>query len=48
MKSLLLIGDTNSFMVNAIAKDLKTVGFSVLQANPEMEQVERVTYTPNI
>ncbi len=48
MKSILLIGDTNSFMVNAIAKDLKTVGFSVIQKNPVMEEFEKVTFTPDI
>jgi len=48
MKSLLLIGDTNSFMVNAIAKDLKNVDFDVKQVNPDVDMMYALDMTPDI
>ncbi len=45
---ILLVGDTKSFMVNAIAKDLSEIGFAVTQVLPWVKDVKELTFRPDI
>lgn len=47
-KSVLLIGDTKSFMVNAVAKGLKGEGFFVQQTLPDMNDINHLEEIPSI
>ena len=45
---ILLIGDMKSFMVNAIAKDLGEIGFSVTQVLPWVKDVRDISFRPDV
>lgn len=45
---ILLIGDMKSFMVNAIAKDLSEIGFSVTQVLPWVKDVRDISFRPDV
>ncbi|MBR1670783.1 MAG: response regulator [Butyrivibrio sp.] len=47
-KRVLLIGGGKSFMVTSIANELKNKGFEVLQANPDVTEVERIPDKPSV
>ena len=47
-KSVLLIGDTKSFMVSAVAKGIKEEGFRVIQVMPSVDEINRLTEIPVI
>lgn len=47
-KRVLLIGGGKSFMVTSIAKELKEKGFEVIQANPNVTEVERLENKPSV
>ena len=45
---ILMVGDTKSFMVNAIAKDLNEMGFAVTQVLPWVKDVKEISFRPDI
>jgi len=47
-KRVLLVGGGKSFMVTSIAKELKEKGFEVLQASPNVTEVERIENKPTV
>ncbi len=47
-KRVLLVGGGKSFMVTSIAKELKEKGFEVIQANPNVTEVERIENKPTV
>ena len=47
-KRILLIGDSKSFMVTSIAKELKEEGFEVTQSTSDVTQIERIENKPNV
>ncbi len=47
-KRVLLIGGGKSFMVTSIAKELREKGFEVIQANPNVTEVERIENKPPV
>ncbi len=47
-KRVLLIGGGKSFMVTSIAKELREKGFEVIQANPNITEVERIENKPPV
>ncbi|MCR4902410.1 MAG: response regulator [Butyrivibrio sp.] len=47
-KKVLLIGGGKSFMVTSIAKELKDKGFEVIQANPDVTEVEHIENKPSL
>jgi CheY-like chemotaxis protein len=47
-KRVLLVGGGKSFMVTSIAKELKEKGFEVVQANPDVTEVERIQDKPSV
>ncbi len=47
-KRVLLVGGGKSFMVTSIAKELKEKGFEVIQANPNVTEVERIPDKPAV
>ncbi|WP_024865863.1 response regulator [Butyrivibrio sp. FCS014] len=47
-KRVLLVGGGKSFMVTSIAKELKEEGFEVIQANPNVTEVERIENKPTV
>ncbi|MBQ9303281.1 PleD family two-component system response regulator [Butyrivibrio sp.] len=47
-KRILLIGGGKSFMVTSIAKQLQEKGFEVIQANPNVTEVERIENKPSV
>ncbi len=47
-KRVLLIGGGKSFMVTSIAKELREKEFEVIQANPNVTEVERIPNKPSV
>ena len=47
-KRVLLIGSGKSFMVSSIAKELKEEGFGVVQALPDVTEIEHLEDKPNV
>lgn len=47
-KRILLIGDGKSFMVSSIAKELKDERFEVIQASPNVTEIERIENKPSV
>ncbi|MBQ7615955.1 MAG: response regulator [Butyrivibrio sp.] len=47
-KRVLLIGGGKSFMVTSIAKELREKGFEVIQASPNITEVERIENKPPV
>ena len=47
-KRVLLVGDSKSFMVTSIAKELKENGFEVIQTGHNVTEVERLENKPNV
>lgn len=47
-KRVLLIGSGKSFMVSSIAKELKEEGFGVVQALPDVTEIEHLENKPNV
>jgi CheY-like chemotaxis protein len=47
-KRVLLIGGGKSFMVTSIAKELKEQGFEVVQAAPDVTEIEHIENRPNV
>ncbi len=47
-KRVLLIGGGKSFMVTSIAKELTEEGFDVVQAAPNVTEIERIENKPNV
>ena len=47
-KRVLLVGGGKSFMVTSIAKELKEKGLEVLQASPNVTEVERIENKPTV
>ncbi|MCR4674049.1 MAG: response regulator [Lachnospiraceae bacterium] len=48
IRNVFLIGDTKSFMVNAVAKGLNEEGFDVLQALPSVNEIDHIKEYPAI
>ena len=47
-KSVLLIGDTKSFMVSAVAKGIREEGFKVVQILPSVDEINHLADVPLI
>lgn len=47
-RRILLVGGGKSFMVTSIAKELKEGGFEVVQANPNVTEIERIENKPSV
>lgn len=47
-KRVLLVGGGKSFMVTSIAKELRGQGFEVVQAGPDVTQIERIENKPSV
>lgn len=47
-KRILLIGGGKSFMVTSIAKELRDEGFEVVQAAPDVTEIERIENKPSV
>lgn len=47
-KRVLLIGGGKSFMVTSIAKGLREEGFEVIQANPNVTEIEHIENKPSV
>ncbi|MCR5404552.1 MAG: response regulator [Butyrivibrio sp.] len=47
-KRVLLVGGGKSFMVTSIAKELREEGFEVVQAAPDVTQIERIENRPSV
>lgn len=47
-KRVLLIGEGKSFMVTAIAKELREEGFDVIQASYDVTEIERIPDKPSV
>ncbi|MCR5546441.1 MAG: response regulator [Lachnospiraceae bacterium] len=47
-KNVFLIGDTKSFMVNAVVKGLGKEGFEVVQTLPSVNEIDRIKEFPSI
>ena len=47
-KRLVLIGDSKSFMVGSIVKELADRGFDVVQASGNVNEIERIENRPSV
>ena len=47
-KRVLLVGGGKSFMVTSIAKELREEGFEVIQASPDVTEIERIENKPSV
>ena len=47
-KRVLLIGGGKSFMVTSIANELKSKGFEVITAQPDVTEIERIENKPSV